>query len=186
MFGLYMEENIKYREQNTWKQHRNGKTSITEGYMDTYKTVILELNSTNKFQLKTFTFTGTSSLVSMDSSIFMTPIPFNICPKTTCLPSKCGVGTVVMKNCEPLVFGPALAMLSRPTLSCYVEKEINYYHRKTMALPSHWNRKQIHRLSFYAFLPILTNNRGRLREMEKMPQQSLGHPGGIVSLIQLK
>lgn len=25
------------------------------------------------------------------------------CPKTTCLPSRCGVGTVVMKNWEPLV-----------------------------------------------------------------------------------
>lgn len=66
-----------------------------------------------------FTFTGVSSFVSMDSSIFTTPIPFNTCPKTTCLPSKWGVGTVVIKNWEPLVFGPAFAMLSRPTLSCY-------------------------------------------------------------------
>jgi hypothetical protein len=27
-------------------------------------------------------------------------------PKTTCFPSRCGVALHVMKNCEPLVFGP--------------------------------------------------------------------------------
>lgn len=75
------------------------------------------------------TFTGASSFVSIDSSIFTTPIPFNTCPKTTCLPSKCGVGTVVMKNWEPFVLGPALAMLSKPTLSCYKDKEMNYFNR---------------------------------------------------------
>jgi hypothetical protein len=30
-----------------------------------------------------------------------------------CFPSRNGVATVVMKNCEPLVFGPALAIDSR-------------------------------------------------------------------------
>ena len=30
-------------------------------------------------------------------------------PNTTCLSSRCGVGVHVTKNCEPLVFGPALA-----------------------------------------------------------------------------
>lgn len=30
-------------------------------------------------------------------------------PNTTCLSSRCGVGVHVMKNCEPLVLGPALA-----------------------------------------------------------------------------
>jgi hypothetical protein len=38
----------------------------------------------------------------------------NTCPKTTCLPSSQAVGTVVMKNWLPLVFGPALAMDSMP------------------------------------------------------------------------
>lgn len=71
---------------------------------------------------ETFTFTGASSCVSMDSSILTTPSPFSTWPKTTCLPSKCDVGTVVMKNWEPLVLGPALAMLRRPTLSCCVKK----------------------------------------------------------------
>ena len=34
-------------------------------------------------------------------------------PKTDlCLLSSHGAGTVVMKNCEPFVFGPALAMLT--------------------------------------------------------------------------
>lgn len=82
----------------------------------------------------TFTAIGASSSVAIDSSIFTTPNPFNTCPKTTCLPSKCGVGTVVMKNCEPLVFGPALAMLSRPTLSCCMEKEMHYCNSLMMAV----------------------------------------------------
>ena len=36
-----------------------------------------------------------------------TSIPSKTFPKTTCLPSKKGVGTVVMKNWEPLPLGPA-------------------------------------------------------------------------------
>jgi len=35
--------------------------------------------------------------------------PSNTHPKTQCLPSRCGVTSVVMKNCDPLVPGPALA-----------------------------------------------------------------------------
>ena len=41
-------------------------------------------------------------------SIFpRTSKPSTISPKTTCLPSSHGDGLMVMKNCEPLVFGPA-------------------------------------------------------------------------------
>ena len=62
-----------------------------------------------------------SSVVS--SSISCTnSIPLSILPNTTCLPSRCGVGTVVMKNCEPFVPGPALAMLNRPGRSCCKHK----------------------------------------------------------------
>lgn len=39
-------------------------------------------------------------------------------PKTTCAPSSQEVTTVVMKNCEPLVFFPALAMERRPGFVC--------------------------------------------------------------------
>ena len=39
-------------------------------------------------------------------------------PKTQSLPSRWSVLTVVMKNCEPLVPGPAFAMLSRPGPVC--------------------------------------------------------------------
>ncbi len=49
-----------------------------------------------------------------DSIALTTSIPFNTRPNTTCLPSSHGVLTVVMKNCEPLVLGPALAMLNNP------------------------------------------------------------------------
>jgi hypothetical protein len=38
-----------------------------------------------------------------------TDLPRMTSPKTTCLSSRCGVGTVVMKNWEPFVFGPELA-----------------------------------------------------------------------------
>ena len=43
-------------------------------------------------------------------------------PKTVCLPFSHDVMTVVMKNWEPLVLGPALAMLSKPATSCFSEK----------------------------------------------------------------
>jgi len=40
-----------------------------------------------------------------------TSIPSMTCPKTACLPpSRCGVASSVMKNCEPFVFGPEFAM----------------------------------------------------------------------------
>ena len=41
-------------------------------------------------------------------------IPSRTFPKTTCLPSNQLVFTVVIKNCEPLVSLPALAILSQP------------------------------------------------------------------------
>ena len=40
-------------------------------------------------------------------------------PNTTCLPSSQEVTTVVMKNWEPLVFLPELAMESNPALVCF-------------------------------------------------------------------
>ena len=43
-------------------------------------------------------------------------------PKTVCLPFSHDVMTVVMKNWEPLVLGPALAMLSKPATSCFSAK----------------------------------------------------------------
>lgn len=43
-------------------------------------------------------------------------------PKTVCLPFSHDVMTVVMKNWEPLVLGPALAMLSKPATSCFSVK----------------------------------------------------------------
>ncbi len=89
------------------------------------------------------TFMGFSSFVSIPSSIFTTPIPFSTWPKTTCLSSRCGVGTVVIKNCEPFVLGPAFAMLSSPSRSCWggnraIDHRINkaplHLTRKTEAL----------------------------------------------------
>ena len=47
-----------------------------------------------------------------------TSIPFTTLPNTVCLLSNHGVATVVIKNWEPLVFGPALAIESVNGLSC--------------------------------------------------------------------
>jgi hypothetical protein len=47
-------------------------------------------------------------------------MPSRTSPKTVCLPSSHGAASVVtMKNCEPFVFGPALAIASAPrTILC--------------------------------------------------------------------
>lgn len=50
------------------------------------------------------------SSVWTDSIELHTSMPFVTRPNTVCLLSSHGVGTVVMKNCDPLVPGPALAM----------------------------------------------------------------------------
>ena len=56
------------------------------------------------------------------SIVFTSCIPSTTSPKTTCLPSSQSHVTVVMKNCEPLVPGPALAMERSPALSCFFLK----------------------------------------------------------------
>merc|ERR1712113_1050079 len=57
------------------------------------------------------------------ASIFLTTsMPSDTAPKTTCLPSSQAVLTVQRKNCEPLVFGPALAMERMPGPVCFSVK----------------------------------------------------------------
>mmetsp|Transcript_51433 Transcript_51433/g.151596 ORF Transcript_51433/g.151596 Transcript_51433/m.151596 type:complete len:215 (-) Transcript_51433:172-816(-) len=50
---------------------------------------------------------------------YTTSMPSTTRPKTTCFPSRCGQVFVVMKNCEPLVFLPLLAMLRMPGTVCF-------------------------------------------------------------------
>lgn len=64
------------------------------------------------------TFLGLLSSTGVFSSSLTTLHPLVTLPKTTCFPSRCDVGTVVMKNCEPLVFSPAFAIERRPRSSC--------------------------------------------------------------------
>lgn len=52
------------------------------------------------------------------SITWTTSIPFRTLPKTECLLSNHGVATVVIKNCDPLVLGPAFAMERVNGLSC--------------------------------------------------------------------
>jgi hypothetical protein len=46
-------------------------------------------------------------------------------PKIVCLPSSQGVGASVMKNCEPLVSGPLLALLRIPAPVCFSSRVIS-------------------------------------------------------------
>merc|ERR1719263_2552930 len=52
------------------------------------------------------------------SILSTTSKPLQTLPKTTCLPSRCGVWPVQMKNWLPLVFGPALAIERHPLPVC--------------------------------------------------------------------
>eukprot|EP00241_Pyramimonas_parkeae_P008104 CAMPEP_0114226660 /NCGR_PEP_ID=MMETSP0058-20121206/1355_1 /TAXON_ID=36894 /ORGANISM="Pyramimonas parkeae, CCMP726" /LENGTH=148 /DNA_ID=CAMNT_0001337409 /DNA_START=481 /DNA_END=927 /DNA_ORIENTATION=- len=54
------------------------------------------------------------SFLPVFSICLKTSIPETSLPKTTCLPLSEGARSKVTKNCEPLVWGPALAMLSSP------------------------------------------------------------------------
>ena len=65
---------------------------------------------------------GLYSTVFTFSMILTTAIPLTTSPKTTCLPSRCGHDVVVMKNWEPLVFGPELAIDSSPGRECFLRK----------------------------------------------------------------
>merc|ERR1712127_38410 len=57
-------------------------------------------------------------VVPYDSICLTTSMPSTTPPNTTCLPSSHGHGTVVKKNCDPLVPGPALAIESWPAWVC--------------------------------------------------------------------
>ena len=75
---------------------------------------------------------GIPLLDPMDSMVFTTSIPSMTRPNATCFPSNHGVftynsfpqliRTVVMKNCDPLVSGPAFAMDSMPGRLCFNSK----------------------------------------------------------------
>lgn len=60
-------------------------------------------------------FVGVPRAVPSASMARTTDIPSVTLPKTTCLPFNHGVSAVVMKNCDPFVFGPALAIDRHPT-----------------------------------------------------------------------
>ncbi|KAH3675838.1 hypothetical protein WICMUC_002484 [Wickerhamomyces mucosus] len=67
--------------------------------------------------------TGLSPLeVLVFSTFWTTSNPSKTSPNTTCLPFNHEVTTVVMKNCEPFVFLPALAIDKIPGLLCFKEK----------------------------------------------------------------
>ncbi len=61
-----------------------------------------------------------------------TSIPSTTLPKTTCFPSNHGHGTVVKKNCDPLVPGPALAIDNKPGWVCLRVKFLCTLAQKTL------------------------------------------------------
>ena len=67
----------------------------------------------------TTSFFGLSPLpVGVLSTFLTTSNPSRTFPKTTCRPVNHGVAAVVTKNCDPFVFGPALAMDKIPGPVC--------------------------------------------------------------------
>jgi len=58
-------------------------------------------------------------MVGSVSIALTTSIPLTTLPKTVCLPSRKVFGAVLMKNCEPLVLGPAFAIAIVPTVLCF-------------------------------------------------------------------
>lgn len=70
------------------------------------------------------------------------PSPSTGLPKTTCFPSSHGQSTKVRKNCDPLVFGPALAIESTGPL-CLKGKPSSYDIFKDLNIPWTWIRRLI-------------------------------------------
>ena len=60
--------------------------------------------------------------VGARSTARTTSMPSMTFPNATWRPLSQGVGAVVMKNCDPFVFGPALAMDKTPGPTCGTEK----------------------------------------------------------------
>lgn len=79
---------------------------------------------TNSPQLAIFAsiFGRLFSSVSKFSIFETTSFPKITCPNTVCLLSRWGAGFVVMKNWEPFVSFPRLAMDKRKSVSCFVTK----------------------------------------------------------------
>ena len=68
------------------------------------------------------------SMTSFRFSLSTTSIPSTTSrPNTVCLPSRCGVLSNVMKNCDPPVFFPAWAMLRTPR-SCFCRSLRSHSH----------------------------------------------------------
>ena len=65
---------------------------------------------------------GSTNHAPWASICHTTSMPPSTRPKTTWWPSSHGVSWVVMKNCEPLVSGPALAIESVPAPPCLIAK----------------------------------------------------------------
>jgi hypothetical protein len=64
-------------------------------------------------------YLGLSSLsIGTFDICFTISIPSITCPNTTCLPSKCGHGFRVIKNCDEFVFLPQLAIDNKPAHEC--------------------------------------------------------------------
>jgi hypothetical protein len=67
-------------------------------------------------------FFGLPYEVPQYSIKFNVAIPSLTSPNTVCFPSNHGVGMVVIKNYDPFVLGPALAIESNPGLVCFTVK----------------------------------------------------------------
>lgn len=88
-------------------------------YKLAYNEIIVYIFSTLAFKIRTLS-TGRSFLsVSTIPIRFTTCIPVYTLPNIACFPSNHCVGANVMKNCEPFVSGPELAIERIPAPVCF-------------------------------------------------------------------
>lgn len=83
-------------------------TSPTPSLLKNKKKSSYRLSSTSALMMETGSSGRSPRSVRARSMACTTPAPLTTRPNTVCLLSSQGVGAVVMKNWEPLVFGPGV------------------------------------------------------------------------------
>ncbi|KYN11525.1 hypothetical protein ALC57_16308 [Trachymyrmex cornetzi] len=101
---------------------RSGKDSFISRYV--HLTLMSNILSHTSSSLSN-TGPTVGLIPALDTKISKPPntsIPLRTCPKTTCFPSSQSVLAVHMKNCDPFVFGPELAIDRVPGPVCFNSK----------------------------------------------------------------
>merc|ERR1712083_585252 len=101
---------IEDNQENTWDTYPNKLPKYLDYLQTSNKLDVLSNHAIWPLSATTTGF-AVLPLCEPTASIFLTTsIPSTTLPNTTCFPSNQSVLTVHKKNCEPFVFGPALAI----------------------------------------------------------------------------